>query len=90
MKNVFAKIFEHKGSQVLVTKQFIDNDGNGDEYQVSFEYRAFENMNVNQKLCFLKEEHQNEVFEKVNQETVDEMFDGIGDNFFSSKSNDDE
>ena len=72
------------------TKQFIDNDGDDDEYQVSFEYRGIEDFNVTQKLCFVKKEHQSDVFNKVDQETVNKMFDGVGNNLCNSKASDDE
>ncbi|VDH16880.1 Uncharacterised protein [Algoriella xinjiangensis] len=90
LKNVFAKIFEFKESQVLVTKQFKDNDGDNDEYQVSFEYRAIDNLIINQKLCFKKEEHQDKVFENINQEMVNKVFSSIDNDLLNNNMNDEE
>lgn len=75
MENIFAKILEFKNSQVLVTKQFEDDDDK--QYQVVFETRAFEDFNLVQKLCFNTEEQCNEVFDKVDLKFINNLFQPI-------------
>ena len=69
LKNVFAKIFEFKGSQVVVTKED-DEDDDESPFYIRIEIRNIQEYDFRLKLGYIEEETRNRNFQDLSQENL--------------------
>ena len=69
LKNVFAKIFEFKGSQVVVTKED-DEDDDESPFYIRIEIRNIKEYDFRLKLGYTEEETRNRNFQDLSQENL--------------------
>jgi hypothetical protein len=72
-ENTFAKLFEVKDHQVLVTKTY---NSENEEHNI-IQFTLVDGIQVSVKASFIKEDGATEAFNNFNQENAETFFDSI-------------